>query len=204
MRAALILLISLFCELAYANDANQLQTLLQSVNTIQADFNQSVLDDFGNLLQSSKGSMSIARPGKFKWRIASPNEQLLIADGEKLWIYDIDLEQVTIKKVTTGIGDTPALLLSGPASDVVKFFNIKKLKHENNKLQFELRSKDKDAMFETITLKFYFDKIQEMRLADSLGQETVVKFSNTKINKTINKNEFNFTPPKGVDVINFM
>jgi len=201
MRSLVFILFSFFSINIFANtDATAFKQLLASVTTIQADFDQNLLDDSGNSLQTSTGNMSIERPGKFRWNILLPFKQLLISDGTQLWIYDVDLEQVTRKKLEAGIGDMPALLLSGPVEDVVKFFDIKKISDHPS---FELRTKDKEALFETIKIKFNQKQIQEMRLADTLGQETVVKFKNIKINEKINKKEFEFTPPKGVDVISY-
>jgi chaperone LolA len=141
------------------------------------------------------------RPGKFRWDYLSPYEQVIVADGKKLWVYDKDLEQVTVNQLDAAIGNTPALLLSGDESLELSFRIVELDKKTAGLDWVELFPKEAQSSFTSMRLAFSAHHLEYMELIDSFGQTTQIKFSNTKNNPDINANLFNFTPPKGVDVI---
>ncbi len=199
----LVILFLLFPLLSWADSASsQLTQLLSGITNLQANFVQSVLNGNGGVLQQSSGQMIIQRPGKFRWEIQKPSKQLLIADGSKIWFYDVALEQVTLQKQQSTQGGTPALLLSGSAERLVQDYEITSLSPANAKVQsFKLVPKAKNNLFQSIELSFRDQTLQSMRLLDTLKQATVVNFSKVKTNPKISPETFHFVPPQGVDVV---
>ena len=140
------------------------------------------------------------RPGKFRWDYLEPYKQLIVSDGSKIWIYDTELEQVTVKPIESGLSDTPALLLSGD-KPLDQAFVITDL-GENGGLEWvELMPKVSDTSFERVRLGFGKDDLQGMELVDNFGQTTRLDFTNLKRNPAVEQSLFAFTPPPGVDVI---
>lgn len=191
----------LFPMFAFAGEASdRLDSFFNDVQTIRADFNQEVLDSQRNTLQASSGTMMLSRPGRFRWDYTKPYKQLIVADGERVWLYDVDLEQVTVKTADAVLGNTPALLLS---SNTPLQENFDTLEHgeKNGQYWIELKPKKNDTGFESMLLAFGDKELEQMELHDSLGNLTRLTFSNSKRNIDIDDSMFNFTPPKGVDVI---
>ncbi len=208
------LLLCAFC--CFAQSAVQvLQQKLSTFSSMTADFKQIIVGSKGTILQKSFGNMTIQRPGKFRWEIKKPLKQIIITDGKKVWIYDPDLQQVTIKKLDSNIGQTPALLLTSSHVFLQKSFNVFKLKmdsrlreYDNSSIDlkqygewFKLIPKNQEALFNAIIIGFKNNKIMQMRLENQLGQNTILNFSNVKINPKLNKKLFSFVVPKQVDVI---
>lgn len=195
----------LFCALAHAQSASAALThLLLNTHTMQADFTQIIKYDKASVMHQSQGRMALERPGKFRWEIVKPNNQLIIANGSRLWIYDPDLEQVTIRSFSKAAGQTPALLLSDSNLTLEKDFSIKQVAGASQIAGtevFRLTPKDKENLFVSITLTFIQKQIREMQLADHLGHVTVVAFKNVKLGLTLPATLFTFTPPPQVDVI---
>lgn len=194
----------LFCSIScQANTASsQLTELLGGIKTLQGNFVQTVLNGNGGVLQRTSGQMILQRPGKFRWEIQQPSKQLLIADGSRIWFYDVALEQVTRQKQQSTQGGTPALLLSGSVQRLVQDYEITLLPSSNPDTQsFRLIPRTKNNLFQSIELKFQQQKLQSMRLLDNLKQATVVNFSKVKNNFPVEDEIFHFVPPKGVDVV---
>ena len=177
--------------------AQRLNKLLSNTKSMTANFSQTTK---GATNGTFNGSMSVQRPNNFRWETTSPSEQLIVANGSSLWIFDKDLEQATKQSVDNQVGNTPALLLSGDPSKIDK--NFKVTQPYSTKNYYVLYPKSGDASFKTLAMSFSGGKPVMMVLNDTLGQTTSIKFSNIKINPTINSSLFKFTPPKGVDVIN--
>ncbi len=177
--------------------AKRLNTLLSNTKSMTASFTQTTK---GASSGSFKGSMSVQRPNNFRWETKSPSEQLIIANGSSMWVYDKDLEQATKQGVDSQVGNTPALLLSGDPSKIDKSFKV--TQPYNNKNYYVLYPKDSDASFKNLAISFSGGKPVMMVLNDTLGQTTSIKFSSVKLNPSINSSQFKFTPPAGVDVIN--
>ncbi|MDO5768051.1 MAG: outer membrane lipoprotein chaperone LolA [Psychrobacter sp.] len=176
--------------------AQRLNKLLTNTKSMTASFSQTTT---GAKNGSFSGVMSVQRPNNFRWETKSPSEQLIVANGNSLWIYDKDLEQATRQNVDSQVGNTPALLLSGDPSKIDKNFKI--TQPYGNKNYYVLYPKS-DSSFKSLAISFNGGKPVMMVLNDSLGQTTSIKFSNIKMNPAIGAGQFKFTPPKGVDVIN--
>lgn len=177
--------------------AQRLNKLLTNTKSMTANFTQTTK---GASSGTFKGSMSVQRPNNFRWETKSPSEQLIIANSSSMWIYDKDLEQATNQKVDSQVGNTPALLLSGDPSKIDKNFKI--TQPYDNKNYYVLYPRSSDASFKNLSMSFSGGKPVMMVLNDTLGQTTSIKFSSIKLNPSISSGQFNFTPPKGVDVIN--
>jgi len=177
--------------------AKRLNTLLTNTKSMTANFSQTTK---GASSGSFKGTMSVQRPNNFRWETKSPSQQLIVANGNSMWIYDKDLEQATKQNVDSQVGNTPALLLSGDPSRIDQNFKI--TQPYANKNYYVLYPKSDSASFKSLSMSFSGGKPVMMVLNDSLGQTTSIKFSNIKLNPSINSSQFKFTPPKGVDVIN--
>ena len=174
---------------------------LSGMRAFQAAFVQTVMDGQGNLLQSTSGEMAVQRPGLFYWQAHPPLEQLVVSDGEQLWSYDPDLEQVTVQAMDQRLTQTPALLLSGEVDDLAESYEVTSFAISETVRQFHLTPKTPDSLFETLRLTFAGDTLVQMHLLDSLGQRSSLEFNNVKVNPSLSKSLFQFTPPEGVDVI---
>ncbi|MEN2751606.1 outer membrane lipoprotein chaperone LolA [Psychrobacter sp. FBL11] len=177
--------------------AKRLNKLLTNTKSMTANFTQTTK---GATNGTFKGSMSVQRPNNFRWETKSPSEQLIVANGNSMWIYDKDLEQATKQGVDSQVGNTPALLLSGDPSKIDK--NFKVTQPYENKNYYVLYPKTGDASFKNLSVSFSGGKPVMMVLNDTLGQTTSIKFNGIKLNPSVSSSQFNFTPPKGVDVIN--
>lgn len=189
---------------AYADSSSDaLTSLLLNMQTMQADFTQRVLDKAAHAIQQAQGHMALQRPGKFRWDVKAPTPQLIIANGNKLWIYDKDLEQVTVRTFKAAAGQTPALLLSDKSLTLSRDFNVKPAKNVSQvaSQSFVLIPKDKDNLFESIQLTFMNKQIQEMQLRDHLGHTTVIQFKNIQFGKPLAAALFTFHAPAHTDVI---
>jgi len=188
-----------FCAFAYAESPSEALTrLLLNIHTLQADFSQVIQ---GKTMQQSQGHISLQRPGKFRWEVTSPMTQLIIANGARLWIYDPDLEQVTIKSFSKSTGQSPAFLLSDANLTLEKDFFVKEISHTPTSQTFLLKPKDNDNMFADIQLTFIQKQIRVMQLQDRLGHVTRITFKNVKLNAPLATALFSFKPLLHVDVI---
>jgi len=188
---------------SYAMEPSQrLANLLQEVETFSADFEQTLISPKGSAIQQTKGQLKAKKPGLFRWHTAPPLEQILVTDGERVWLYDPDLEQVTIQVLSDQFSRTPALLLSGEVDGIEQQYQVSVLPSENNANLFKLTPKSPDSLFESLFLSFnQQNQLATMVLKDSLGQETSLAFFNQQINEEFTENEFQFDIPDGVDVI---
>ena len=181
-------------------DVKRLGQLLGQSNTISARFSQLTLDGSGTQLQETTGDMSVKRPGLFYWHTDAPQEQTMISDGKKVTLWDPDLEQATIKKLDERLTQTPALLLSGDVSKIEQSYDVSS-KTQGEVMEFILKPKTKDTLFDSLRLSFRKGNISEMQLIDSVGQRTNILFNEVKVNKEIPESKFKFVVPKGADVI---
>jgi len=186
--------------LAEAGAIDQLHQFLQSTRTLKAEFAQTVIARNGRKPQLSSGVVAISRPGKLRWEILKPYPQLVVGDGEKIWIYDQELQQVTVRKAGQAIGGSPATLLSGN-NDLEKNFNLKEAGDAEGLNWVEATPKSGDSGFEKVRLGFAGSDLKAMELQDSFGQTTVIRFSKLERNPALPASSFKFTPPAGVDVV---
>jgi outer membrane lipoprotein carrier protein len=150
--------------------------------------------------QSFKGVMHVERPGKFSWQINSPVKQTIVSTGRMVWIYDPDLQQAVRQNLDEQVANTPALLLSGNTAQIQQSYRISQ--PDKTKTYYTLYPKNKEGAFQSLTISFGAKNAPTlMILEDSLGQTTHVRFNNTKVNAKIPAATFNFTPPKGTDII---
>lgn len=194
-----ILLLSLSNSL-WANEI--LDNFLKELRSLQAQFEQKLSSEKGDLLETSRGQMFLQRPNKFRWDYQQPFKQLIVADGNKVWVYDHDLNQVTTKSMKSALGSTPALLLSSDNSKIEQDFFVNGLPSPSPGInRFELVSKDAQAQFKSIRLNLQGKILQTFEFVDNLGQTSVITFSQMKYNEAVDQDLFIFTPPAGVDMI---
>lgn len=173
---------------------------IDRLQNLQAHFVQTTRDTRGVSLQELQGTLTVAKPGKMHWQTQPPYEQLVVSDGDNIWVYDKDLEQVTIRKMEQRIVETPALLLSGNSQEIRKNFHVE-MKSQAGKVRFILTPNDKSQLFERIELQYLDTQLQSMRIIDAAGQTTDILFDGVKSNQKIAANLFTFVTPEGVDVI---
>ena len=197
----LTLLFILFWMKAASCDgvSEALQMKLNAIRTMSASFTE-VVNAKQRQVSNSSGTMALSRPGRFRWQTVSPMAQLVVADGHHLWMYDVDLEQVTVKKQDQGLGGTAALFLTNDGDTVTRDFDVKTTK-EGSKEIFDLHSKSNKANFQHVKLLFSNEILSGIELFDQLGQHTVVRFTRIKNNPQLAANLFKFKTPKGVDVV---
>ncbi|QLF91812.1 outer membrane lipoprotein chaperone LolA [Pseudomonas sp. ABC1] len=185
---------------ADALSAQRLSGLLSQAETLTGRFSQLSLDGSGTQLQETAGELALKRPGQFRWHTDAPMEQVLVSDGKKVWLYDPDLEQVTIQQLDQRLTHTPALLLSGDVSRISENFEVTH-KEAGEVVDFTLTPKAKDTLFDNLRLSFRGGVINDMQLIDSVGQRTNILFSGVKMNQPIDTKQFHFEIPEGADVI---
>ena len=186
--------------LAHADAVQRMTSFFQSTNSMRAQFTQTVLDQQNRKVQEVTGSMQLLRPGKFRWDYNKPYVQLVIGDGQKVWLYDPELNQVTVRSLDKMIGSSPAALLAGN-KDIEKTFDIKPDARQGELDWVEVTPKDKESGFERMYLGFRGENLQEMELHDNFGQTTVIEFSKLERNPKLNATAFKFAPPRGADVV---
>jgi outer membrane lipoprotein carrier protein len=179
---------------------DSLRQFFTNVKTVNARFNQVVLDEALNTIQESSGTLWIDRPDKFRWDYDSPSKQEIVSDGEKIWVYDKDLEQVTVRPLAGGLGYTPAVLLAGRGR-LEDNFVVKPLGAQGDLEWAQLIPKNKDGGFESVRIGFEQGKLRVLEMVDGFGNTTRVTLKAAKENVKIDPAKFQFTPPKGVDVV---
>jgi len=189
-------------EMSNMHDAKTLVDVLNTTTTYQADFKQSVFRDYSIDPDVTTGRFLIHRPNHFKWQTNTTYEQVIIADGDHLWTYEPDLEQVTIQNQKLVLTNSPLLLLTSGVDELTKAYDIQRIKNtlDINELLFLLKPKE-NSLFESVHILIKDKKIIELFLTDALGSKTTVEFSNVVRNEKINVKEFIFETPDGTDVI---
>lgn len=182
-----------------ANDVANLQATLSAMRTMQGEFTQTVTARSGKT-QVSRGDFAIQRPGKFRWHYSKPYEQLIVGDGKEVWLYDPDLEQVTVRSIDNALDASPAALLSGD-NNLDKRYTLKGLQPRDGMAWVEASPKQSESNFDRVRLGFANNEIRKMELEDSFGQTTKIEFRSVTLNGKPDSNLFRFTPPKGADVI---
>ena len=183
-----------------AASTKRLTGLLSQAETLTGRFSQLSLDGSGTQLQETSGELALKRPGQFRWHTDAPMEQLLVSNGKKVWLYDPDLEQVTIQELDQRLTHTPALLLSGDVSTISENFEVSH-KEAGEVVDFTLKPKAKDTLFDNLRLSFRNGVINDMQLIDSVGQRTNILFMGVQMNQPLKADLFTFEIPEGADVI---
>jgi outer membrane lipoprotein carrier protein len=203
-RALLAFALLSFTAFAGAADtvsaASQLAALLEPVQHLKAEFTQTVTGARRELLQSAEGYVRIARPQQFKWVLLAPYPQTIVTVGDRLYIYDPDLQQVQVKVLAQALTGTPALVLLGTSSDIAAQFDVTR-EDADGAEQFSLMPKDPDAVYTEIRMTFSAKRLVRIEIVDSLGQLTDVNFHNLDVNGPLSKDEFEFVVPPDADLI---
>jgi outer membrane lipoprotein carrier protein len=184
----------------YAQSVEQrLSDALKDMDNLTADFKQTVLDDNKQIVQQSSGSLAIQRPGKFAWIYRTPYEQQIIADGEELWIYDVELDQVTVKPMDTGLASAPIMILMRE-TDIASEFDIKEVGKRKFLFWVELIPRSQDIDYTNVFIGLEDGAVKAMELRDKFGQSTQIVFENLRLDVVHDPATFKFVPPEGVDV----
>lgn len=191
-------------SVALASGLEQFKSFVASSKAAKGEFSQTLLKTADGKLpkgKSSSGSFVFARPGKFVWIYSKPYEQVLQSDGEKLYVYDKDLNQVTVKKLGDVLAGSPAAILFG-SNEIEKNFNLKEAGTKDELEWLELTPKQADNSFQMIAIGLKNGLPQAMQLRDSFGQTSSLTFSKFEKNPALAADQFKFVMPKGVDVFN--
>ncbi len=198
--ALLLVLASWSWTPARATPATDVEKLLDGVSSWSADFTQTIDDGHGKVVRSAAGKLYLQKPGKFRWDYSQPSQQLILADGKQIWLYDKDLQQANVRDMDVSLASTPAVLLSGGAT-VSSQFDVTALPRSAGLDWYQLVPKHPDTDFQMVRIGFDKGELAAMMLADKLNQVTQLTFSNTQRNVKLIPDLFTFTPPAGVDVI---
>ncbi|HHM05047.1 MAG TPA: outer membrane lipoprotein chaperone LolA [Gammaproteobacteria bacterium] len=191
---------ALFSAAAQASGPERLADFFDGLTTLRAEFRQTVQDVRLNVNEQASGTVMIQRPGRFRWDYREPYEQLIVADGEKIWMYDVDLEQITVKPLDDTLGDTPAQLLS-TTRPLEESFTVFDDGQADGLEWARLLPKSKDGNFQQVRLGFDGQTLRRMELQDSFNQTTRLDFSAVERNPPLDPAAFRFVPPPGVDVV---
>jgi outer membrane lipoprotein carrier protein len=202
LRNALLgMMVGLFAVPASAGEAlERLKDFTQGLESFTAGFVQTRYDEDQAPIRESKGLAWLKRPGLFRWEYREPYQQMIVADGERLWIYDVDLEQVTVKKTERALGTAPIMLLSD-SEPLSEQFGLTDLGKREGLYWVRLKPKVDDTDFEEIYLGFDDRSLKVMELRDRFDQATQIVFNNVELNPDVDPERFRFDPPDGVDVI---
>lgn len=180
--------------------ANALDRFFRNVLTFKAEFKQVVLDEGLNTIQESSGMLYLQRPNKFRWDYEQPFKQHIVGDGIRIWVYDVELQQVTVHKMDGTLGNTPAVLLAGEGN-ISENFEVKLLGKQGKLDWIQMIPRNKDGGFEDIRVGFEDGNLRMLEMIDSFGNTTRISLRDNRENKRIHKSTFRFKPPKGVDVV---
>jgi outer membrane lipoprotein carrier protein len=184
---------------AHADAVDTLKEFVRDVKTGRAAFSQVVTSPDGAKKKSSSGTFEFARPNRFRFAYVKPFQQLIVADGQKVWIHDADLNQVSVRKLTSAIGATPAALLAGGSLE--KDFDLAALPPKDGLEWVQATPKVKDGAFQAVRIGFLGKDLAAVEIVDSFGQRSLLTFAQFEANVALAPDAFRFTPPAGADVI---
>ncbi|MBA4381538.1 MAG: outer membrane lipoprotein carrier protein LolA [Sideroxydans sp.] len=201
MKKILMAALCLAAMEAHAAATDKLKSFITATRSAQANFTQEVQDKNGKRLQSASGTMQFVRPGKFRWEYRKPYAQLIVGDGQKFWMYDADLNQVTVKRLDAALGSSPAALLSG-SDEIERGFVLSNIQGRDGLEWLQAKPKSNETTFEKILMAFNSkSQLVVMELHDAFGNHTVLRFSELVKNPPMSPQRFKFVPPKGADVL---
>lgn len=178
------------------NAAKNLNAQLQPINALSGTFSQTTKSK--GRTQTQNGTFALAKGNKLLWQTTSPAHQRIVSNGKTLWVYDADLKQATRQSTQSQVGDTPAILLSGNATQIAQNFNV--TQPDPNKNYYVLYPKQ-NTSFQNVAISFNKGAPAMMVLNDALGQTTSIRFNAVKVNPKTQASAFEFTPPAGTDII---
>jgi len=183
--------------------AERLSKKIGELKTYQANFEQRVRNENGKQIDLTTGIFSVERPNHFRWEVKQSFEQIIVADGKHIFTYDPELEQVTIQNQSKALADSPLLLMTSTTNELAEAFDIEllKLEHEEDVNLFKLTPKKEGNVFSQVHILFKNGEIAELMMADTLGQQTSIQFSDIKTNQELDESLFQFAMPEDVDII---
>ena len=190
----------LVSNIAMADGVSSLRDFFNNTVTMRAQFSQVVNDKQGRKIQEVDGTMQLQRPNKFRWDYKKPYEQQIVSDGKQVFLFDTELQQVTIRELSKSLGSSPAALLAGGEA-VEKSFTLKNAIRKDGLTWVLALPKDKESGFDRVLLGFKADKLRKMELYDSFNHITHITFNEVERNPILQEATFLFTPPEGVDVV---
>jgi len=199
LRLGLALSAALAAPLASADPVETLRGFVRDVKSGRATFTQTVTSPDGAKKKTSSGSFDFARPNRFRFAYAKPFEQTIVGDGEKVWIYDADLNQVSVRKLGQALGATPAALLAGGTLE--RDFDLANLPAQGGLEWAEAKPKARDGAFQAVRVGFRGKDLAALEIIDSFGQKSLLQFNGFAANAAVPSETFRFTVPAGADVI---
>lgn len=197
---SIAVVLSLACQSALADGIANLKGFYHNTHAMRAKFKQTVKDNSGDVIQQVEGSMQLQRPNKFRWDYQKPYEQQIISDGKEVFLYDMDLEQVTIRTLKQTLGTSPAALLAG-GEDVEKSFALSNVKRSDGLEWVQALPQGEESGYDRILLGFQGGSLLKMELYDSFKNVTMIDFSVVERNPSLDTASFLFKTPEGVDVV---
>jgi len=185
---------------ANANGVDRLNQFMAATQSATGEFEQRIYGRDRKVVQESRGTLAFSRPGRFRWTYVKPYAQVIVGDGARVWVYDEDLNQVTVRKLDLALGATPAALLAG-SNEALRAFALKDEGTKDGLEWVEATPREKESNFERIRMGFGFSGLERMELLDSFGQTTDLRFTVFQRNPRVDPGLFRFTPPKGADVV---
>lgn len=186
--------------IAYADGVSSLKDFFLNTQSMRAEFKQEVVDKQGRKVQKVEGTMQLQRPNKFRWDYQKPYEQQIISDGKQVFLYDVDLQQVTVRELSKTLGSSPAAMLAGGEA-VEKSFTLKNAVRKDDLTWVLALPKDKESGFDRVLLGFKEGQLKKMELYDSFSHVTHIAFNQIERNPALTTQTFLFATPKGVDVV---
>ena len=200
LRAGLLALsAALVAPMAHAQETTALDRFLDGLVTWRAELTQSMTDSRGRLREPRRGVLLVQRPGRFRWQIEPP-EQVMVADGRNLWFHDLDLEQVTVRPVSSAMSATPAALLAGTVA-LRSAFVVSALGRRDGLEWVSAKPRQADGEFREARFAFSGLELRRLEIDDKLGQRAVLVFAGGARNTALDPAELRFTPPPGADLI---
>ena len=200
MRVLVLVLLALAALPSRAGGVELLRAFIAEVKGMRAEFTQVTVDGNGRAVQQASGSFQFQRPGRFRWTTVRPYEQLVVGDGRKVWLYDRELEQVTVKNMGDALGSSPAALLAG-SGELDRAYRFSPLPRRDGLEWIEATPTDPDSSFERMRIGFRKSNPEVMELLDRLGQTTTIRFTRLERNPKLPAELFRFIPPPGADVV---
>lgn len=178
----------------------QIADYFSTLQSLSADFSQTVYGEQGQPLEQASGRMYMQRPRRFRWEYVAPYKQLVVADGERVWLYDQSLEQITVRPLADAVGSTPLALLSGD-EPLDQVFEVDELPAQGPLSWYELRPRQPQAELELLRVAFAAGQIRILEMQDALQRRTRIALANVERNPSLDPALFRFSPPPGVDMI---
>lgn len=180
----------------------QLEAILQQTQSLSASVLQLQMDQDGRELQESQAELVMRKPSAFYWELTTPYSELMVTDGDRIWRYEPDLEQVTIQHFDAELDRTPIMLLNGDADEIAATYEVSMGTQAAGDIsRFILVPRSPGRLFERLAVTFRGAELIEMQFEDSLGQQTSLSFDNIVRNQPLSADQFSFTPPAGVEII---